>query len=47
MNVNSAYIFDVTNINFILTNINSMSIYSNFHIPGRVQVTYYHNISNS
>jgi hypothetical protein len=37
MNVNSAYMFNVTNINFVLIYIKYMPIYSNFYIPGIVK----------
>jgi len=33
MNVNSAYKFNVRNINFVLIYVNYMSIFGNFYIP--------------
>jgi hypothetical protein len=36
MNVNSAYMFNVMNINFLLTCISYLSIYGNWYIPGSV-----------
>jgi len=47
MNVNDAYMFIVTNINFVLININYMPIYGSLYVPGRVQVAYYHKFSNT
>jgi hypothetical protein len=47
LNVNSAYKFNVTNINFVLIYINYMPIYGGFYIPGRFQVAYYRKFSNT
>ena len=47
VNVNSAYMFNVTNINFVLIYVNYIPIYGSFYIPGRVQVTYYSKFSNT
>ena len=39
--------FNVTNINFVVIYINYMTVYGNLYIPGRVQVAYYCEFSNS
>jgi hypothetical protein len=47
MNVKDAYMFIVTNINFVLININSMPIYGSLYVPVSVQVAYYCKFSST
>jgi len=47
MNVNSAYMFNVTNSTFVLIYINYMHVFGKFCIPGRVQVACYCKFSNT
>jgi hypothetical protein len=46
MNIKDAYMFIVTNTNFILIYINYMPIYGRLDVPGKVQVAYYRKFSN-
>ena len=41
MNVNIAYMFNLTNINFVLIFISYISIYGNLHAPGRTHTCPY------
>jgi len=46
MNVNSVYMYNVTNINFVFIHINYMPIFGNFYLPGIVQVACYCKFNN-
>ena len=47
MKVNSTYMLNVMNINFVLICINYVPIFVNFYLPEEVQFAYYPKISNT